>query len=265
MRKQDQASEDVLSIRGLINPSNWSIRNKILSAMVLSIFLAITALTISNYVSLSKNTIETAGIHMVDFGSEALQRASDIIDANVHALLSLSLSPSIVEAAEAANQKYANQTQAEIDAEIARLDQAWKDNDASVESLASGIAGNAVSAHLQTFLKSFPDNVEVFVTDQQGLNIAMTDRTSDYLQADEGWWQGAYANQQGAVFIGDVEYDDSAGAWAMNIGVPVYSPITKQVVGILRGTVDVSAIFSSLSTISFGETGYASLIDQNGT
>jgi len=46
---------------------------------------------------------------------------------------------------------------------------------------------------------------EIFVTNQYGVNIAQTGKTTDYYQGDEDWW--AKAASEG-LFIGDVEYDE---------------------------------------------------------
>ena len=49
--------------------------------------------------------------------------------------------------------------------------------------------------------------VEIFVTNKYGVNIAQSQRTSDYYQADEEWWQEAKKN---GLFVDDVGYDESA-------------------------------------------------------
>ena len=70
-------------------------------------------------------------------------------------------------------------------------------------------------------MAEFPDEVEVFITDVQGLIVGLSERTGDYLQADEGWWIEAYNNGKGKIYVGEVEYDDSTKTYAMNIGIPV--------------------------------------------
>jgi hypothetical protein len=105
----------------------------------------------------------------------------------VKAQRTLAMSPSVVSAVEAADQAYQGRDQAEIDAAIAKIDKAWQAEDASVSALVDEISAYGTSAYLKSFVGAFPEEVEVFVTDNQGLNIAMMDRTLDYLQADEGW------------------------------------------------------------------------------
>jgi methyl-accepting chemotaxis protein len=232
--------------------------------MFLVIVIAITGMTVYNYVRLSDSVVQAVGEQMLAHEREALQRSADILEGSVKSLRALALSPTIVEAVEAANRGYQGKGQAAIEAEIARLDQAWQEEDPSAEKLVEKVQNSPVSAYLGSFLSAFPEEVEVFVTDQHGANIAMTDRTSDYLQADEGWWHGAFT-QNGKAFISQVEYDDSAKTWALNIGVPVFDREGQEVIGVVRGTADVSVIFEALSQIAYGETGYASLVSNDGT
>jgi methyl-accepting chemotaxis protein len=126
------------------------------------------------------------------------------------------------------------------------------------------ISNNNTSALLRAFQAKFPEQVEVFVTDLQGLNVGMTDRTSDYLQRDESWWQRAYDDGQGAVYVSPVEYDESAQTWAFDIGVPLRDRDGKTIVGVLRGTVDVSAMFAELASMEAGTVDNVSLLDGEG-
>jgi hypothetical protein len=48
-------------------------------------------------------------------------------------------------------------------------------------------------------MKSFLEEAEVFVTDSNGLNSAMSETPSDCLQADEGGWTSAMADALRAV------------------------------------------------------------------
>jgi PAS domain-containing protein len=59
---------------------------------------------------------------------------------------------------------------------------------------------------------------EVFVTNKYGANIALTGRTTDYRQDDEEWWQRA---QQEGISVEDVDYDDSAGVYSIDIGLRI--------------------------------------------
>jgi len=78
------------------------------------------------------------------------------------------------------------------------------------------------------------------VTDKEGATVAMTKILSDYYQSDESWWEHAYNNGQGDVFIDDRGFDDSVGALVAGIVVPVYD--NGHVIGILKINYKISEI-----------------------
>ena len=226
---------------------------------MLVVTVSVTALTVFSFFSISQNTNRLVGEELALVGGENITRAAETIQGRVAELEVLSLSPNIVAQVQTGNLDNASLTAADI----AALDNAWKDEDPAVETLVAGIQENEVSAYLRQFMAKFPGEIEVFVTDARGLNVAMTERTGDYLQADEGWWTSAYHDGAGQSFIDEVEYDDTANSYAMNIATPVRDE-RGALIGVLRGTVDVSVIFDTLSQLRVGETGEAILLDANG-
>ncbi len=249
--------------RNVFKFNQWTIRKRVFVIVFLIVILTVTAATGFNIVTTANNMTRAAGEEMAAYAGEAIQHSGDIVLGSVKSLEALAISPILVQAVEQANLAYLEVDQGQLDDEIASLDQAWKDEDASVERLVKQIAQNDVSAYLRNFMATFPEEVEVFATDIQGLNVAMTERTGDYLQADEGWWQGAYQDGEGGTYVSEVDYDESANAWAIDIGVPIRDA-AGDVIGILRGTVDISVVFGALSKIEFGQTGYAALFDKQG-
>jgi GAF domain-containing protein/HAMP domain-containing protein len=155
-----------------------------------------------------------------------------------------------------ANAPYSG-SEASILASIGTLDKAWltaSDDDVLIQKVLS----NTAADELRRFQKTEPQHVEVFLTDRYGANVAATNRTSDYYQGDEEWWQSAYNHGQGAVFIGQPEEDLSSHTYAVNMAVPVYDN-GGQVIGILRSTLDVTSLRDLLKAGEFGQTGHADL------
>ena len=167
---------------------------------------------------------------------------------------------------DAQNQTYTG-TDAENTAKVAAMDPVWMAASDSDPLIANMIANdpnvNPVAASLFTFQSLDPKHVEVFVTDKYGALVGSTDRTSDYYQADEGWWQAAWNNGQGGVYIGEPEYDESSKTTAVNIGYPIRNP-DGTLVGVFRTTLNVTAVTDALAKMTFGETGNATVIDKTG-
>jgi|GEM_PF-1083214 len=223
-----------------LNPINWKIRTKILFGVIVVVSISLLVMMFINSRVLSRTRIETAGEDLVDYNALLLKTAANSISENKDRLQVLAFSPSVIHAIQEANASYVDKNKADIEAEIASMDASWKEKDTKTEDLVRHILDNDVSAYLKTFRQAFPEEIEVFVTDVQGVNVAMTDRTSDYLQADEDWWTGTYKDGQGAEYIGNLEYDESSGMWAVNLGMPVRSNTDQQVIGVLRGTLDLT-------------------------
>ena len=75
--------------------------------------------------------------------------------------------------------------------------------------------------HLRGIQNSELYFAEIFVMDNLGANVAMTDKTSDYWQGDEAKFKESFKGGSGAVFVDDVEFDDSSQSYVVQVSVPV--------------------------------------------
>lgn len=85
---------------------------------------------------------------------------------------------------------------------------------------------------------------EIFITNEYGANVAETDKTTDYKQSDETWWQEAKKN---GVYIGGIEYDASS----KNISFPVAKRIDDangNFLGVAKAVVNVKQIINIIKT-----------------
>jgi GAF domain-containing protein/HAMP domain-containing protein len=142
--------------------------------------------------------------------------------------------------------------------QLLRLDQQWRDADAAgnnADPLVRSVLENEIARELLGFRDEFPLHVEVFVTDINGANVAATNRTSDYYQADEEWWQAAYNNGRGAVFISQPLFDESSQILAVRMAIPVFRVDTGDIAGILATTMDLKALTREFEIGRLGQTG----------
>jgi HAMP domain-containing protein len=80
---------------------------------------------------------------------------------------------------------------------------------------------------------------EVFFTDKHGFNTALTNPTSDFVQRDENWWKTAWEN---GISVGEVEFDDSAGIWSIDISVRIDDTASGRSLGVMKAVLGVSLI-----------------------
>jgi hypothetical protein len=81
---------------------------------------------------------------------------------------------------------------------------------------------------------------EVFLTDNQGANVAAYPPTSDYWQGDEEKWSLSFNNGNGVVFVGPLELDASTNKTQVQISAPIVT--NKETIGVLIMGVSVDYI-----------------------
>ena len=84
-----------------------------------------------------------------------------------------------------------------------------------------GLMDSECGKHLRQIQTGDPMYAEIFVMDNQGANVAMTDKTSDYWQGDEAKFIEVFKGSAGAVHISEVEFDDSTQAYLVQVSIPV--------------------------------------------
>jgi hypothetical protein len=141
--------------------------------------------------------------------------------------------PVIVSAVKAENAK------SKTLARIKEKDREWRSTP-GIAGYMKEIMESGCGRHLRELQKSAPYFAEIFVMDNQGANVAMTDKTSDYWQGDEAKFKNAFNNGRGAVFVDEVEFDESAQAYLSQVSVPVKDG--DNVIGAITFGIDVDKL-----------------------
>jgi len=157
-----------------------------------------------------------------DLSQEELE---GLLEVKIRFARHMALNPSIVRAVEAQN------SQQLALAEIKRRDDEWKNAGDEPTALIKDITGNKVARYFEHRVENNAAIDEVFLTDNQGANVAAFPPTSDYWQGDEEKWSASYNNGNGVVFIGPLEFDDSTQKTQVQISAPILSQ--DQTVGVL--------------------------------
>lgn len=106
---------------------------------------------------------------------------------------------------------------------------------------------NDLAHQLRDFQARNPLFVEIFVTGTRGQIVGATNKTSDFLQADEAWWQCAARLNSGAACFDGIHYDQSAALHALEISLPIFQ--NQRRVGVLKAILNVSALFADVSFV----------------
>jgi hypothetical protein len=160
----------------------------------------------------------------------AEQAPQAIIDLAHAELVKLGTDPVIVKAVKMENAKGKTLEQ------IKAMDEKWKATP-GVADFMSELVESECGQHLRQLQKRTPYYGEIFVMDNQGANVAMTDKTSDYWQGDEAKFIEAYQKGAGGIHISDVEFDESTQTYLVQVSLPVKDD--KTVIGAMTIGIDV--------------------------
>ncbi|NQV98256.1 MAG: hypothetical protein HQ483_01040 [Rhodospirillales bacterium] len=167
---------------------------------------------------LSKYLLTAAAVTMIGFG--AISASAGEYDEQVKAAYAKHVAPwlsdpAVISAIKAQNEKHASMDAAAIDV----ADKAWRaEKKAGGGAMVDAVLGNALSAFLKDKKAASGGLItEMFIMDNKGMNVGQSDVTSDYMQGDEAKWQKTYSVGDGAMFIDEVEFDDSTKSFQVQV------------------------------------------------
>ena len=149
----------------------------------------------------------------------------ELLDVKIRFATHMAFQPNVIRAVEAQNNQGLSLS------EIKERDQMWIDANGGMNSLIREITRNDVARYLQRRVENNSAIDEVFITDNQGANVAAYPPTSDYWQGDEGKWTESFNNGNGKVFIGPLEQDASTNKTQVQISAPIIS--NEETIGVL--------------------------------
>ena len=131
----------------------------------------------------------------------------------------IAANPTLVAAIEAQNSVTGAYDQAKID----ELDKQWRaEVDAASKPLIDATLANEASAYLAKVQEDSAGKfTEIFATDAKGLNVAQSTITSDYWQGDEDKFTKSFGAGADAVFLGEVEQDESTQTFQSQVSATV--------------------------------------------
>lgn len=231
-------------------------------AKLLLAFLAITAVSASLIAffsarTTSANLTETVGANLKNAATQNGLAVGGTIERQVAALKAFSLNKALKDGVEAINAQH-DREPARVQENLAKQDREWvaaPKGDIFVFTRLN----NPPALELKDYQTRFPDNIEVMVTDKFGGLVGATRHTQDFFQGDEAWWQAAWNDGKGAMYIGQPELDEETKVFAIRIAVPVATQDGK-LIGVLGTTYRLGSLVRTVESLRFGETGRAQLL-----
>lgn len=171
------------------------------------------------------------------FAQDHVGPITEYFKANIEPWLS---DPVVVKAINDQNAAHAGLSQADIDS----LDKKWRaETEAGSHPMIDGVLGNPLSKFLVEKQAASGGMVtEIFVMDNKGLNVGQSGVTSDYWQGDEAKWQKSFGAGAGAIFIDEVEKDESTQTLQSQVSIAISDPATNEVIGAITLGIDVGGL-----------------------
>lgn len=175
------------------------------------------------------------------FGLAANAAVADAIEDNMKSYVESEVrawfaDPTIIAAVQNANLARADLAPADI----AALDAQWQAEIGTDSALIKEVGENAASSFLRERIGAAAGKVtELIVMDNKGLNVAISDITSDYWQGDEDKFQKTFASGPTAFHISEVELDESTQTYQAQLSFTLTDPATGAPIGAV--TVGVNA------------------------
>ncbi|QLF68109.1 hypothetical protein FE840_000225 [Peteryoungia desertarenae] len=140
----------------------------------------------------------------------------------------------------AQNDRLSRLSQDKIDA----LDQQWRaERENTDKPLIAATLSNPLSTYLARMQgRSLGLYAEIFIMDQNGLNVGQSSITSDFWQGDEAKFQKTYAVGPDAVFVDEAEWDDEAKIWRAQVNFTIADPVTKNGIGAVTVEVNLTEL-----------------------
>jgi hypothetical protein len=145
-----------------------------------------------------------------------------VTDAVIEDIKSFLKNDIVTVAIDAQNKRLSKLTQAEIDA----ADKQWvEEREAADKPLIAATLSNPLSVYLNRIQgRSLGLYAELFIMDQNGLNVGQSSITKDFWQGDEDKFQKTFQVSKDAIFIDEAEWDDEMKVWRVQVNFTLTDP-----------------------------------------
>lgn len=126
---------------------------------------------------------------------------------------------------------------------IDELNDKWINTDDANDPFIKNRIDNGVGKFLVEQKKTSPNVYgEIFLTNKYGVMISTTGKLTSLAKYNKYWWQEAFNDGKGIVYLDDSGYDESVGGYVLGVVVPVYDDFGK-VIGILKSNYNLAYLF----------------------
>ncbi|MFA7115841.1 MAG: HAMP domain-containing sensor histidine kinase [Bacteroidales bacterium] len=157
----------------------------------------------------------------------------------------LSIAPVLINALKTSNGALSKFSEKERNEVIYHLNEKWKfikdENNSFILKYTDNKAAQFLKAQQHNLKGEYG---EIFLTNKYGALVASTSKLTTLAHAHKYWWQGAYNNGLGTVFIDDRGYDDSVDGYVLGLVIPIKED--DQIIGMLKVNLNILGVISEM-------------------
>jgi len=222
---------------------NFAIKQslKIFITSILILMIAMVVFYKLNYNSVLNYELEESNI----FAEKISRGINQHIIEKVEKVKIITTAPVITNALSKSNKYYQSLSKKKRDEEILQKNNKWETIKDQNNSFILDYTNNEVSKYLKILQHNVKGEYgEIFLTNKYGALVASTAKLTTFAHGHKYWWQGAYNDGNGAVFLDDRGYDDSVDGYVLGVVVPIKKD--NEIIGILKANLN---ILGSINTI----------------
>jgi PAS domain S-box-containing protein len=233
--------------RQIVSPAfaDLPVRVKVILTFIMVSVLSVSLVAATAYITIRSNLESVVGDSLKADVEVRSQTLGNELSKQLDLVESFVLGETIENGVSAANAQYTGD-RAAIEAQLRQQDLAWKAA-ADADPLVQDVLNKTTAQELYEFRHNFPNHMDLLLTDQYGATIAATARPGSYSQAAEDWWQAAYNQGRGGLYVGQPAFDPATQTLSVIIAVPIHPDHSQNVIGVIHTTFHIQSILEVLA------------------
>jgi signal transduction histidine kinase len=252
-----------------------SLKTKI-TLSILGVGLVVVLLGLSATYWVARNHLQnTIGAQYRELATETAEKIWSLIQTNIKEISLLALSSDVRTGVEKANAAYSKRrmSEADIHNRIERLKTLWDRSKGVDDLFVREFLQNPASDYIKGSLRDPNERAEHFsvvITDQRGILVSADAKPAKIYYGDETWWQAAFNQGRGAVYVSDVQTAREATGefeklYVLSIAVPVLDSSGTRAIGAIKTDLQIKRFFEAVTKVHMAKSDHTMLASSDGT
>jgi len=235
-----------------------------IALLIVGIVPGIAALT-ATYLYSTHSLERSIGSSFQEIARSTAIRIAATVDQEIDRAVQLASLPLVIRhQIEAANQRYAGKSDAEVRRLLAAEQTAWKTSRAELPHGAPTQSMQTI-AYLNEWVRRWGYYVRVVLADRRGAVVASTDPQAPYLNDDQEWWQEAFEEGLDSAYVSSLRLDPRLNDYVFEVAVPIPDGSRAEPIGAIGLVIRRAVLLDTILPIRVGDTGHGMLLDTEGT